>query len=52
MDSFSAKPFGYSREKLLLWSVGPKGDETGEKGALDEDGSKKQLVWPIHPAKL
>jgi hypothetical protein len=33
-------------------SVGPKGDETGEKGAFNEDGSRKELVWPIPPLKL
>ena len=37
-DPFSGRPFGYSREKGLLWSVGPDGETNGIDNLYYPDG--------------
>jgi hypothetical protein len=46
-DHFSGKPLAYSREKRLLWSVGPDGKEDGRSGLRKADGSRKEDVFEV-----
>ena len=46
-DPFGSGPLGYSRERRLLWSVGPEGGEDGEGGLLDAEGLPRPTVWPV-----
>ncbi|MCZ6795880.1 MAG: hypothetical protein O7J95_19910 [Planctomycetota bacterium] len=45
-DPFGSGPLGYSRERRLMWSVGPDGGEDGEGGLLDAEGLPRPTVWP------
>ncbi len=43
-DPYSDKPFGYSKEKRILWSVGPDGDTTETENFYAFDGSPRRWV--------
>jgi hypothetical protein len=50
IDPFSERPFRYSRERALLWSVGPDGrDDGGPKPEGLWRG--KDYVWRVPPLK-
>jgi hypothetical protein len=47
IDPYSGKPFGYSKEKRLLWSVGLDGKEDGTGGLRDENGYRRDCIWEV-----
>lgn len=49
-DPFSDEPLHYSRERGLLWSVGPDGrDDAGEGEGSGRRWEGKDGVWPFRP---
>ena len=56
LDPFDGQPFRYSRERALIWSIGPDGkDDKGDWDFEAEWPTGKDLVWklpqPKRPAK-
>lgn len=48
-DPFDTKPFRYSKERKLMWSIGPYNGDNGGEGVVDR-GYGNDLVWSLpHP---
>lgn len=43
-DPYSGDPFGYSAERKLVWSAGPRGKTDGTSHLRDADGSLFEWV--------
>jgi hypothetical protein len=46
LDPFTGKPLGYSRERGVLWSAGPDGDNDGSGPIYTDYGGKEDWIWP------